>query len=278
MKTVKTVETSKPKKLAKPVKKLKNAKTVMIIENDRVFSEHLEKIINLRPDFKVVARASDWSNDGKLLASQHRLDLIIMDILLDGDDGIKVLRHIRENFDFQPYIYIVTGLDTKAVRNMLDWVEADFFDFKPLDDDYIDEVLINISGEGSRPIKKELSREDLARRYDRTLADIIDDTLLEIGMKKDLSGYLCAKAVIYFILDNPVEPKKALRAVSAIFGKTRYSIDKNMRTSIGSCLATDLYLKLFGRLRESNMAFLCGLAAYVQRQLWENELKLNKSK
>jgi len=237
-------------------------KTVVIIDDDPVFSDELEQKINSHPDFRVVAKAQSW-RDGKPLTSHHQPDVVIVDVIMPHDDGIKVLKYIRENFDFQPYIYIVTGVNTKSMLDMLGNVEVDFFGFKPIDDECLSSVLSQISANKSKVTKGFIP--------DRLLADITDDVLAEIGVRPDLSGFLCIKTAIYFLLDNPKEPRKVLQAVATILDKTRYSVDKNIRTAVESCTTTELYRDLFGKYKESNLTFLCGLAVYVEKRLRESD-------
>lgn len=66
---------------------------VLVIDDDDEFCDQIELV--LRKDFKVVTATS--GKEGVSVASKHRPDLILLDILMPGLDGYEVCRVLKES-------------------------------------------------------------------------------------------------------------------------------------------------------------------------------------
>lgn len=67
---------------------------LLVIEDDEVFGEHLREALTQR-DFQVTLCAD--GKQGLLLAQTQSFDIVLLDILLPGLNGMLVLNHLRQS-------------------------------------------------------------------------------------------------------------------------------------------------------------------------------------
>ncbi len=90
--------------------------TVVIVDDDPSFLSALERIVTKAvPDARVVT-AGDGFTGGMLVAAE-RPDLLLLDVQMEGLDGVGVCRQIRANDDLSEVaIVIVSGHLTEATE------------------------------------------------------------------------------------------------------------------------------------------------------------------
>lgn len=69
-------------------------KKILLVEDDKTLSEMYQNKLSLE-GFNVIAALS--GGEGFQLALQHKPDLILLDILLPGMDGMTIMKKLREN-------------------------------------------------------------------------------------------------------------------------------------------------------------------------------------
>ena len=239
-----------------------NLKSVVIIDDDAEFRAKLTTLINSHPDFEVIAKALG-SSDGKLYIEFYQPDVIVLDIIMPEEDGVKLIKDIYETYnDYQPYIYVMTAVNTSSMRLILEALDIDYVEFKPI----VDKNVINTLNRILSDTAKTNTKKNYTL-YKKDMADVIDNTLVKLGVPPHLSGFLCIKTALYFILDNPNSHRKVYQAISTTLNTTRNSVDNNLRTAIEACMDSDLYQTLFGKHKTSNLIFLHKLALYVKQQI-----------
>lgn len=82
---------------------------IMIIDDDQIIVELLSMLIEKDPNFKVVAFGKN-SDEALRHLKNHSLDLILLDIRLGADNGIELLRKIKE-IDEKPKVVMLTTFD-----------------------------------------------------------------------------------------------------------------------------------------------------------------------
>jgi DNA-binding NarL/FixJ family response regulator len=68
---------------------------LLLVEDNEVFREALELLLDLRSDIEVVASVSDGSAAAEA-ARAHQPDVVLMDYRLPGIDGVQATRAVRE--------------------------------------------------------------------------------------------------------------------------------------------------------------------------------------
>ena len=239
-------------------------KTVVIIDDDVELSEKLADAVNSHPGFEVVAKAIG-SRDAWLFIEHYSPDVIIMDIIMPDDDGIRLIKRIYERYydNYQPYLFVITAVNTSSVERMLFDLEVDFVQFKPVNEFLLKDVLDRISSDTER-VKKSYHPYKNSKI---DISDMMEDTLYEIGVKPQVFGYMCIKTALLLIFDNPNERPQIYKEVPSILNVSKNSVDKNIRRTVNSCVGSELYRHLFGEHPVSNLDFLYGLAMYIKKQL-----------
>ncbi len=117
-----------------PVNAAQPLKKILIIEDDHDVNEILFQILSLNFSSARIFRAMDGFEAGKLMASEAP-DLVILDLILPGIDGFRILRNIREDAKLtHTKIIATTGYDESENRErILQAGGVDGFLVKPID-------------------------------------------------------------------------------------------------------------------------------------------------
>jgi DNA-binding NarL/FixJ family response regulator len=87
---------------------------VALVEDNKVFREALEMLLELRSDVKVVASVED-GNDVVSLCREHEPDVVLMDYRLPGMDGVQATAALRQAC---PEVAVVCLTASANVREM----------------------------------------------------------------------------------------------------------------------------------------------------------------
>jgi two-component system, NarL family, response regulator LiaR len=87
---------------------------ILLVDDHAVVRSGLSKFLMINKDLKLVGEASD-GNEAVQMASLHKPDVILMDLMMPGMDGITATREIKKKF---PHIKIL-ALTSFAEQNMV---------------------------------------------------------------------------------------------------------------------------------------------------------------
>jgi DNA-binding response OmpR family regulator len=79
--------------------------------------------------------------DAVMIANFHRPDAVLLDILMPGMDGVKVLRAIRAMDSTIPVVMVTANADEKVARDTLTMGAFDYVP-KPFDFDVLDRIVV----------------------------------------------------------------------------------------------------------------------------------------
>lgn len=103
---------------------------VLIVEDDISINESLKQILE---QFYTVETAFN-GEDGLYLASESEFDLLILDVMMPGMDGFKLLEEYRKHNQETPVIF-VTGKDQLEDRIQGYKLSCDDYIIKPFDEE-----------------------------------------------------------------------------------------------------------------------------------------------
>jgi len=238
-------------------------KSVIIVDDSIGWCDTLSKIVKSHIGFNVIATAHSGS-EAKLLIEHYKPQLVFMDIMMPGDDGLQVITHIRKLDEYNPFIHVITGMDTPAIKTMLEDLKVDFIDFKPVENKVIIDRLNYVANSG---LKESEVRHQSQDRAKVDAVDIVDDVLREFGVPLHLCGYEYIKTALYFMVDDPNIKRNIYPRVATIFECSYDSVKKNIRTAIEPCMDTEAYVALFGSERAENMMFLNQLTSIIRKRM-----------
>jgi DNA-binding NarL/FixJ family response regulator len=84
---------------------------IMLAEDHNLVRAGLEQLLNRAEDFEVVGVAAD-GEEAVQLAAEVRPDVVLMDLVMPGVDGIEATRRIRE-FDDPPVVVVLTSFSDR---------------------------------------------------------------------------------------------------------------------------------------------------------------------
>lgn len=191
--------------MAEGEEKMENVELRVIIADNNVQDRESKKKIMEEVGMKVILSTGDGS---KALAAirQNKADIVVMDMVLPGVDGIGILEDVKKQDGIKRPIFIIEtalrmeNLIEQAIQN-----GADYYMMKPISnkmlikrmyqlaerreeyDDYSCEKLLEINTESSEIEKKQPSRTGY--NYSGNLEVDVTNILLEIGIPAHIKGY-----------------------------------------------------------------------------------------
>ena len=236
-------------------------KTVALVDDDLDFLTDLSAIVDSHAEFRVIANARS-GREGMLVVEHFRPDLVIADIMMPNGDGLKLLKHIREGCKkYNPFIYIITAMQTSAIQEILSDLKVDFVDFKPIDGERIFKRLKCIHvAEPKLPHNYAPSRKE-------DISDIIDEVMDDFEIPTHLIGIEYIKTALFLMADDPILKRNVYTKVAAVYKCTKTSVSRNIQTAIEACMSSSMYRLVFGEERAENLIFLSELSAIVRKRI-----------
>src|SRR5512147_3166759 len=91
---------------------------VLIVDDHEIVREGLQILLSEEPDFEVVGMAGD-SESALALATLHKPDVVLMDIVLPGLDGIETTRRVLSVNPSIKVLVLTSYSDDQRVRNAI---------------------------------------------------------------------------------------------------------------------------------------------------------------
>ncbi len=114
---------------------------VLIVEDDPMVASIHRQFIGAVPGF-IVAGVASTGREALEFLQQHPVQLVILDILLPGMDGVTTLQKIREQNRTVGVIVVSASRDTKIINTVLKGGASDYI-IKPFVFDRIQASLVN---------------------------------------------------------------------------------------------------------------------------------------
>ena len=92
--------------------------TILIVDDHAIVREGLKMVLDLEADLEVVGQASDGSQ-AVAMASELCPDLVLMDVLMEGTDGIDACRQIKSNLPGVRVLMLTSHSAAEAVEAAL---------------------------------------------------------------------------------------------------------------------------------------------------------------
>src|SRR5690606_23678797 len=87
---------------------------ILLVDDHAVVRSGLSKFLMVNKDFKLVGEASDGA-EAVQMASLHQPDIVLMDLMMPGTDGITATREIHKKY---PKVKVI-ALTSFAEQNMV---------------------------------------------------------------------------------------------------------------------------------------------------------------
>ena len=173
---------------------------------------------------EVVGSVNDGS-DALRQVSAGGIDVLVMDLVLSGMDGLELLRQIGDMNGHRPTVLVVSGFTRGNVVNQAATLGADFFLTKPCRLDSVTERirLLRFGGLEATPTRQ-------------SLETLVTAIIHEIGVPAHIKGYQYLREAILIA----VEDMDVINAVTKVlypevakrFGTTASRVERAIRHAI----------------------------------------------
>ncbi|MCP4692404.1 MAG: response regulator transcription factor [Desulfobacterales bacterium] len=159
---------------------------ILLVEDDKKIASFVKKGLE---EQGFVVDAADDGDDGYLLALTQTYDVVILDIMLPGRDGLSILRNLRDRKNTVPVILLTAR---SALNERLEGLNlgADDYLCKPF---FVEELVARVHAVARRASGESLNRlqcgelvVDLIRREARVGDQSIDLTAREFSLMEIL--------------------------------------------------------------------------------------------
>ena len=217
-------------------------KKILMIEDDISIVELVE--IHLK-DIYCELTKTHVGNEGLLLATKNKYDMIILDVMLPGMDGIEICKRLRANKIFTP-ILMLTARSEEIDKIIGLEVGADDYLTKPFSiREFIARIKAMLRRSEIEKIEKEI-KEEIFKCNQLTIDTLKRKVTLE-GNKVDLTPK--EFDLLYLFMSNPGKSYSRENLLNLVWGydfsgyeHTVNSHINRLRTKIETNLATPKYI------------------------------------
>lgn len=167
---------------------------IAIADDNRQTLELLGEILEGEKDYHVVGKA-DNGNEAYNMIMKTRPDVVLMDIVMPGMDGISVMEKIKSNAEMKDSTsFIVTAAGSENLTAEAFKLGASYYIMKPFTREIILDKLRRLTGyknkttmlSGSRRVKPYVNK---AEYMEQNLENDVTQMLHEIGIPAHIKGY-----------------------------------------------------------------------------------------
>lgn len=213
-----------------------------MIEDDISIVELVE--IHLK-DIYCELTKTHFGNEGLLLATKNKYDMIILDVMLPGMDGIEICKRLRANKIFTP-ILMLTARSEEIDKIIGLEVGADDYLTKPFSiREFIARIKAMLRRSEIEKIEKEIKEEIF--KCDQLTIDTLKRKVTLEGNKVDLTPK--EFDLLYLFMSNPGKSYSRENLLNLVWGydfsgyeHTVNSHINRLRTKIETNLATPKYI------------------------------------
>ena len=190
---------------------------ILIADASELWRNMLERALKERHQ---VRSCSDGLQAMALL-EEFAPELLVMDPMLPGADGLRVLKQLEENID-RPRVLITSRYYSQYLIEALERCGADELILKPCD---------------VRDIEERAEELLAVSEPEAACTDAWDQTtrmLTELGITPGSRGFRCLRAGVLLLMEDPEQQltKVLYPAIGAQFGTTGINVEKCLRTAV----------------------------------------------
>lgn len=228
---------------------------LLIADSNEAFCTALEAV--LQDEFCI--QIAFGGNEAVALLEQFKPDVLVLDVMLSGLDGIRVLEYAARN-GHKLKTLVATSVRSNYIFAKLTQLEVSYVLLKPCD--------LEITAERVRDISEDVTPVTAGNDEQK-----ITEILLQLGVNPKHNGYhyLCT-AVEFYAADNAQSLTKELYiAVGAVYGVGGQQVERSVRAAVEAAWKRrneQVWQQWFSGLcsmkRPTNGEVICRLAEWLQ--------------
>ena len=200
-----------------------NRRTVLLADANEEFRGLLRNAIERSGEFTVVGSAGDGMEAVRLIG-QYRPELVVMDVVLPGLDGLGVLKQLKDRGDAAKVIMLSAFCGDRVVAEAME-LGASYFLPKPFETEALLDRMHSVFGQPAAP-----------ESGSGTLKNMVTSIIHEIGVPAHIKGYqYLREAIIIAVYDMDVinaVTKVLYPEVAKRFATTPSRVERAIRHAI----------------------------------------------
>lgn len=191
---------------------------ILIADASEVWRELLEQ--TLAREYEV--RSCADGNQAMVLAEQFRPDVLVLDLLLAGIDGLTLIKRLREGTDC-PRIIVVGRYFSNYITTALERYQVDSIIMKSCTTQCVAEHVADVLSQDTEPVP--VCPEPF---------DYITGLLVRLGAPTSQQGFRFLRRGILLMMDDPSQQltKSLYPALASEFGTSSANVEKALRTTV----------------------------------------------
>ena len=166
-----------------------NRRTVLLADANEEFRGLLRNAIERSGEFTVVGSAGDGMEAVRLIG-QYRPELVVMDVVLPGLDGLGVLKQLKDRGDAAKVIMLSAFCGDRVVAEAME-LGASYFLPKPFETEALLDRMHSVFGQPAAP-----------ESGSGTLKNMVTSIIHEIGVPAHIKGYQYLREAIIIAVDD----------------------------------------------------------------------------
>ena len=198
--------------------------SIMLADADEEFREELCEAIGNEKELELCGSTGDGIEALRMVESLQP-DVVVMDLVTTGCDGLEFLKRIREREGKRPTVLVLSGFVRGGILNRAAELGADYYMLKPCRMDTVLERIRQLQQGGPvQPVKRQ------------SLEAQVTAVIHEIGVPAHIKGYqYLREAIIIAVSDMDVinaVTKVLYPDVAKRFGTTASRVERAIRHAI----------------------------------------------
>ena len=160
---------------------------------------------------------------------KQRPQIILLDLILPEYDGVYIIGYIHTYMKgYNPYIYVLSALDTHKPHRFTSDLEADYFSMKPLDPRV---VVYNLH----RIVGKQLAVTEPFTYSSFNLKAEVERYLLDLGIRLYMTSAKSLVAALLYVFENEFRATNVMALYQTIGDRLNTSsaaVERNIRSAV----------------------------------------------
>lgn len=205
---------------------------IVILTGSEDFACELKSCLERGEQFNVCGTSNN-GNVGIGLINQFKPDVVILDLVLGGTDGLGVMDYIRQN-KLACAVMVVSGFGDDKIVNTAIARGARYYFVKPVSAENVVARIRDVLND--RAPSYNVSAEVRDKRRAASLDEKISNIFISIGIPPHIKGYQYAREGIKMAIENPSVinsvTKELYPAIGAKFKTSASKVERAIRHAI----------------------------------------------
>ncbi len=207
---------------------MKTKINALVVDDSMEFTSSVEKYFKDNVSIDIVNVISDGSEVINYLQnSNESIDIILLDLILPGKDGLEILEDLKERKINKPVIVLSSYQKDYAVRMTKDY-RVDYFMIKPVNLPTLEKRIKSIASAEKSPVKELIITEENELE--------VTELLHYLGVPSQLKGYAYLREGILMLYKSAGVTsgitKQIYPAIANIYNTTPSRVERAIRHAI----------------------------------------------